>query len=248
VAISAILLDKDGTLIDYWRTWLPINREVALFAAGGEDALARKLLLAGGQDPVSGRVEPGSVLAAGSVEDIARVFAAELGLASPARLSQGIEAIFRRGGAEYGCLVPGARETVGELRRRGFRLGLATNDSIGGLEASLARHAILDLFDFTVGCDSGFGAKPDPRMVLAFCASIGVVPSGVAVVGDAPHDLSMGRAAGVGLTLGVLGGTSARQDLEPFADRILQDVNDLLRMPEFAAAAQNAAMPGRTDG
>jgi phosphoglycolate phosphatase len=243
VGISAILLDKDGTLLDYWQTWLPINREVALFAAGGDHALARKLLLAGGQDPVSDRVEPGSVLAAGSVEDIARVFASELGAPSPAQLCQGIEAIFRRGGAEHGRLVPRARETVGELRRRGFRLGLATNDSIGGLEASLARHAILDLFDFTVGCDSGFGAKPDPRMVLAFCARVGVAPSAVAVVGDAPHDLRMGRAAGVGLTLGVLGGTSARQDLEPFADHVLQDLHALLRMPELAAAAPREDMP-----
>jgi phosphoglycolate phosphatase len=236
VAISAILFDKDGTLIDYWLTWLPINRQVALFAAGGEEALARRLLLAGGQDPASDRIAPGSVLAAGSVEDIARVFARELGLPGSAQLASGIEAIFRRGGAEHGRLVPGARETVAELRRRGFRLGLASNDSIGGLAASLGRHAMLDLFDFAVGCDSGFGAKPDPRMVMAFCASLGVAPSAVAVVGDAPHDLRMGRAAGVGLTLGVLGGTSARQDLEAYADRILQDVNELLRLAEFAAA------------
>jgi len=236
VGISAILFDKDGTLVDYWLTWLPINREVALFAAGGDEVLAGRLLRRGGQDPASDRVEPGSVLAAGSVEDIARVFAAELGVACPAQLVQGIEAIFRRGGAEYGRLVPGARDTVGELRRRGFRLGLATNDSIGGLEASLGRHAILDLFEFTVGCDSGFGAKPDPRMVLAFCSALGVAPSAVAVVGDAPHDLSMGRAAGVGLTLGVLSGTSARQDLAAYADRILQDVTELLGLPEFARA------------
>lgn len=243
MAIRGILFDKDGTLIDYWLTWLPINRQVALFAAGGDEALARRLLAAGGQDPASDRVEPGSALAAGSVDDIARVFAAELGTTSPARLAPGIEAIFRRGGAEHGRLVPGARDTVVELRRRGFRLGLATNDSMGGLEASLARHDIIDLFDFTAGCDSGFGAKPDPRMALAFCASLGVAPSAVAVIGDAPHDLCMGRAAGVGLTLGVLSGTSTRRDLVPYADRIVQDVNELLALPEFAAAAADRAMP-----
>ena len=57
---------------------------------------------------------------------------------------------------------------------------------MGGLKASLGPHDILDLFDFKVGCDSGFGGKPDPRMVLAFCAALGVPPSAVAVVGDAP--------------------------------------------------------------
>jgi phosphoglycolate phosphatase len=235
VAISAILFDKDGTLIDYWLTWLPINRQVALFAAGGDEGLARELLRVGGQDPATDRVVPGSVLAAGSVADIAAVFAAELGVRSPPQLAQGIEAIFRRGGAEHGRLADGARKTVAELRRRGFKLGLATNDSIGGLEASLGPHHILELFDFRVGCDSGFGAKPDPGMVRAFCAAVGVAPSAVAVVGDSTHDLSMGRAAGVGLTVGVLGGTSGAKDLEPYADHIIEHLVDLLSMAEFGS-------------
>ena len=33
MAIRGILFDKDGTLIDYRRTWVPINREVADFVA-----------------------------------------------------------------------------------------------------------------------------------------------------------------------------------------------------------------------
>jgi len=233
VAIGAILFDKDGTLIDYWLTWVPINREVALFAAGGDLDLARELLRVGGQDPTTDRVVPGSVLAAGSVDDIASAFAAELGARTPRQLAQGIEAIFRRGGAEHGRLARGARKTVTELRRRGFRLGLATNDSVGGLEASLGPHHILDLFDFRVGCDSGFGAKPDPRLLQAFCAAVGVPPRAVAVVGDAAHDLVMGRTAGVGLTVGVLGGTSGVKDLEPYADYIIEDLEDLLLLADL---------------
>jgi len=235
-AIRAILFDKDGTIVDYWSTWLPINRQVALFAAGGEEALAAELLRAGGQDPVHDRVQAGSVLAAGSVDDIAGVFAAKLGPRTPDGLAAGIEAIFRRAGAEHARLVPAARQTLGELRRRGYRLGLASNDSIGGLEASLAAHEILGLFDFKVGCDSGFGAKPDPRMVFAFCATLAISPTAVAVVGDAPHDLVMARAAGAGLAIGVLGGTSAREDLEPYADRVIAGIPELLTLAELKGA------------
>jgi phosphoglycolate phosphatase len=236
VAIRGILLDKDGTIIDYWRTWVPINREVALYAAGGDQALADELLHLGGHDPVTDRVRPGTPLAAGDFEAIAEAFAAHPAVAPAAELTAGIERIFRQGGAEHSSLIAGVRATIAELRRRGFRLGIATNDSAGGLEASLAQHDILHNFDFTAGCDSGYGAKPDPRMVFAFCKVTGIAPKDIAIVGDAVHDLAMGRAAGVGLTVGVLSGTSVREDLRGCADLILDSVNDMLPRPEFQRA------------
>ena len=54
------------------------------------------------------------------------------------------------------------------------------------------------------------------------------------MVGDAVHDLAMGRAAGAGLNVGVLSGTSGREDLEGYADLILDSINDLPARPEFA--------------
>jgi phosphoglycolate phosphatase len=233
MAIRGILFDKDGTIVDYWRTWLPINHEVALYAAGGDRQLADELLRLGGQDPRTGRVEPGSPLAAGGIADIAAVFAAHPAVRPPAGFEMHIDRIFASGGARHSVLVDGARATLAALRERGFKLGLATNDSVAGLEASLARHAVLPLFDFTAGCDSGHGAKPGPGMVLAFCKAVGLRPGEVAVVGDAVHDLAMGRAAGAGLTIGVLSGTSAPADLEGWADRIIDSVNDLLALPEL---------------
>jgi phosphoglycolate phosphatase len=236
VGIRGILFDKDGTVIDYWRTWVPINRKVALYAARGEQALADELLRLGGQDPATDRVLPGSPLAAGDYHDIAVAFAAHPGIEATPELRAGIERIFRSGGALHSSLIAGARETIGELKCRGFRIGLATNDSEGGLEASLLQHDILELFDFAAGCDSGFGAKPDPGMATAFCSAVGIAAAEAAVIGDAVHDLAMGRAAGFGLNIGVLSGTSARVDLEGYADLILDCMNDLLTQPEFQSA------------
>jgi phosphoglycolate phosphatase len=233
MAIRGILFDKDGTIIDYGRTWVPINRQVALFAANGNASLAADLLLVGGHDPATDCVAAGSVLAAGSVAAIASLFAAHLGPRSPPDLAMGIELIFRRGGALHSVLIPGARETIGELARRGFRVGLATNDSLGGLTASLARHGILELFEFHAGCDSGYGAKPDPGMAHAFCEAMGIAPSQLAIVGDAVHDLAMGRAAGVGLNIGVLSGTSAREDLQDHADVVIDSVGEMLTLSAF---------------
>ncbi len=231
-AIAAILFDKDGTLLDYWQTWVPINREVALFAAGGDQQLAASLLRAGGHDPLTDHVAPGSVLASAGMAEIAACFAAVLGPRTPPRLEAEIDRIFRDGGARHSVLMPGAVATVRALKARGIRVGLASNDSIGGLKASLSRHpGVLELFEFTCGCDSGYGSKPEPGMGLAFAAHLGVPPAACAMVGDSTHDLEMAERAGFGLRIAVLGGTGTRANLAPHADVVLDGIADLLALP-----------------
>jgi len=238
MAIRGILFDKDGTIIDYWRTWVPVNRAAALYAAGGDKAIADTLLRLGGHDPATDCITPGSPLAAGDARDIAEAFARHPGIAPADRLVAGIDRIFCTGGAQHSALINGAGATLAELKRRGFRMGLATNDSGAGLEASLACHDILSLFDFTAGCDAGFGSKPDPRMVQGFCVAVGLARHEIAMVGDAAQDLVMGRAAGVAMNVGVLSGTSRRQDLAALADLVVDSINDLPARPEFRLASR----------
>ncbi|MFM2278225.1 MAG: hypothetical protein RLZZ444_456, partial [Pseudomonadota bacterium] len=70
--IAAVLFDKDGTLLDFDRSWEPVNRRAALYAAKGDQALANRLMQACGMDPESGRVVPDSLFAASSTGEIAR--------------------------------------------------------------------------------------------------------------------------------------------------------------------------------
>ncbi len=226
--INGVLFDKDGTLLDYWRTWVPINREVALMAAAGDPALADELLALAGHDPATDTVTPGSVLAAGSHDEVADVFAIHLKARAPKQLAARIEKIFREGGARHAVLVDQACETLDTLAAMGLLLGIATNDSEGGLRASLSRpDGFLERFVFLAGCDSGFGAKPNPGMALAFCSATGLAPQAVAVVGDSTHDMEMGRRAQAGLTIGLLGGTSAESDLADTAHVVLPRLADV---------------------
>ena len=110
---------------------------------------------------------------------------------------------------------------VSALKACGLAVGLATNDSESGAYRTLEPFDACDLFDFICGYDSGFGAKPKPGMVHAFCEAVGIEPGEVAMVGDSWHDMEMGRQAGVGLRIGVLTGTAEREDLIPDADIVL---------------------------
>jgi phosphoglycolate phosphatase len=65
-------------------------------------------------------------------------------------------------------------------------------------------------------------------MVAHLCAALGVPASSAAVVGDAPADMQMARAAGAGLTVAVLTGVGDRDDLAPLADVVLGSVTELL--------------------
>jgi phosphoglycolate phosphatase len=210
-----------------------MNREAALFAAGGDAALAVELLRAHGQDPETGAMAGDSVLAVGSIAEIAEAFAAHLGPRAPTGLTASLDRLFTEGGARNAVLIPGADRTLATLKARGLRIGVATNDSVEGLKASLKRTGTLDMFDFACGYDSGHGTKPAPGMALAFCAAVRLKPDEIAVVGDAVHDLAMGRAANAALTVGVLSGTGTAALLEPLADIMLDSINDMPALPTF---------------
>ena len=225
--LKGLLFDKDGTLLDYARTWVPINRDVALYAAGGDSRLADDLLAAGGHDPATDRVEPGSVFAGAGINEIVAMLEHRLGSRAPADLGPTVARLFRDGGARTSVLIEGARDALVTLKSLGYVLGLATNDTAEGLHASLARHDVLDLFVFTVGCDSGHGAKPGPGMVLAFAEAAGLAAREIAVIGDSVHDLEMAKRAGAGLRVAVLSGTSGRDDLAGHADLVLDSVADM---------------------
>lgn len=228
--IRGVLLDKDGTILDYARTWVPINREIALAAAGGDIALSNALLRAGGHDPDTDRVTPGAPLAAAGAVEIMACFTEVLGPRTPPDLLATIDHLFSEGGAKHAVLLEGAAEAIAGLKRLGLKVGVATNDGEGGLKASLARVGLAAAFDFLVAADSGYGAKPAPGMAIAFANAMGLPADHLAVVGDAVHDLEMARHAGYGLKIAVLSGTGTRSELTRHADIVVNSIVDVPAM------------------
>lgn len=232
--ISGILFDKDGTLLDYAKSWVPVNYELARIAAGGDEALARRLLLAGGMDPDTGHVAPDSLLAAGNTVEIAEGMVAAGAPFSVDALAEHFDGLFA-GSAALAVAVTDLAAFFATLYGRGYRLGVASSDNEASIRATARRFGFEDYIHYVAGYDSGYGVKPEPGMVLGFCAATGLAPHQVAVVGDNNHDLHMGRNAGAGLTVAVLTGTGSRESLSQASDYCLNDITELVALlPEAA--------------
>ena len=226
MAIKGILFDKDGTLLDFHASWIPAYRRAAHMASRlvGRPELADYLLTIGGYDHETGRCKPGMVLASGANLDIAHLWAKECGLADPLQLLLQLEEIFASDVASRAVPVGDLASLFTRLTERGLRLGIATMDSEALAQATVSLLEIDGFVSFVCGYDSGFGVKPGPGMVTAFCDRLSLQPAEVLVVGDTLHDVQMGRAAGAGLVVGVLSGTGTRDLFAPHCDHVLENV------------------------
>lgn len=233
VAIRGVLFDKDGTLLDFERTWAPVSRACAERVARRPEQVDA-LLDAVGHDPQTDRFRPGSAIVAGTAVDVAEGFAGVLQDGrTVADLTQVVDATFLSEAGRCAVAIDGLARTVQALRDRGYTLGVATSDNTASAEAALAVLGLRKHFAFVCGYDAGHGGKPGPGMVLGFCAATGLPPEAVAVVGDSTHDLEMARAAGAGLAVGVLTGPATRLELAGLADMVLDSAASL---PELLAA------------
>jgi putative hydrolase of the HAD superfamily len=73
-------------------------------------------------------------------------------------------------------LIPGAAETVRELKRRGYRLALVADGRPGTYANVLAQHGLYDLFDAYAISEHLGVEKPDERMFVHALEQLGVAP------------------------------------------------------------------------
>ena len=108
---------------------------------------------------------------------------------------------------------PGVRPAISGLRGQA-RLGIVTSKLNEGARRGLAFLGMEDWFEVVIGADDVEQAKPHPEPVLAAVARLGADPASTVFVGDSPHDMASGRAAGV-RTAAALWGPFPRDHLEP---------------------------------
>ncbi|WP_422377275.1 HAD family hydrolase [Roseibium sp.] len=224
--VRAILFDKDGTLFSFDATWMAYCERMFDRLTGSDEALSDELAEICGYDRREGTFVPGSVIVAGSTEEVLRLWAGRLGEGGLGKVRRAHEAAVR---ALPLVPVAGARVALENLHRNGIFLGVATNDTEASARDQLAHAGLSELFGFVAGSDSGYGAKPGPGMAEGFGRASGISPAETAMVGDSVHDMEFARNAGLAERLAVLSGPAELKELERFATAVLPDISHLPR-------------------
>ena len=133
-------------------------------------------------------------------------------------------------------MYDGALEVLDRLKSDGWLLAIATGKTHRGLDGLFAKHPIKSYFD-TVWCADDGPGKPHPFMIEQSMRALGCVPSQSLMIGDAIHDIAMGRAAGV-RSLGVSWGFGRADELaDAGADEVHHEFRTLTQsLGAFAPA------------
>lgn len=108
----------------------------------------------------------------------------------------------------------GMPTVVEAASRAGVALGIVTNKSGAAARQGLDVLGIRERFGTVVSADDVDNHKPHPEPVLMALDALGVAADRAVFVGDSPHDLDAGAAAGV-RTGAALWGPFPRASLEP---------------------------------
>lgn len=227
--IRGILLDKDGTLIDFDATWGPATYRVMGALSRGDRGRLEAVMQVSHYVEAERRFLPTSPLIAGSSASYGPAWAEALGREPGPDFYGEMDDLFRDFGLEFLAPIGRPAEIAAVLVAEGYRLGIATNDAEASARAQSTALGLDPFVDFIVGYDSGHGGKPEPGMVTAFADHLGAPAAAVAMIGDSLHDLLAAKAAGA-LAVAVLTGplrAAARPDIEPHADHVVDSIADL---------------------
>jgi phosphoglycolate phosphatase len=231
--IELVVFDKDGTLIDFHAMWGGWALELGRRLDGAtRRPVAGDVFAAIGFDPVSGRIRAGAPLAVATMAGIAEIIAAVIRRWCPsvAAARRAVEtAWFEPDPVATAVPTTDLVRLFQQLRDSGRRIAVATTDDRAPTEATLRGLGVRGDVSALACGDDGVGVKPDPAMVLAICTALAITPDRIAVVGDTPADLAMGRAAGAAKVVGVLTGVGDKEELEPLADAVLGSIGELLQ-------------------
>jgi phosphoglycolate phosphatase len=122
---------------------------------------------------------------------------------------------------------PGAAEAIRAVHRAGLRTAVVTNKQHRFADALLRRRALSEWVDAVIGGDTCARRKPDPEPLLFACESLKVPASAALMVGDSINDVQAARAAGIPVVCVSYGYNEGRDPRTLDCDALLDTLADL---------------------
>jgi HAD superfamily hydrolase (TIGR01549 family) len=135
--------------------------------------------------------------------------------------------------AESTSLLPGAVNTLKDLKNKGLKIGLCTINSANSTGYILKRFRIGQYFDAVVARDKVVGLKPNPEHCGTTLKILGVDSSETLIVGDSITDMKAAneiKAIAIGLTTGA---STHEQLIGHGASYIVTSIKDLPSLVEM---------------
>lgn len=185
---KAVVFDLDGTLIDS--------------AADITSALARALQE---EDLSTFDVDTVKTLVGGGsrrlIERAVAALRVEADDARLDRLTRAFERHYLADPSRQTRLYPGATGLLEALMARGIDLGICTNKPAEITQRILAALDLDGVFAAVVAGSDDVPKKPDPAMLHAVLARLGVTPAEAVMIGDSAADVGSARAVGCPVVL-----------------------------------------------
>jgi len=113
----------------------------------------------------------------------------------------------------YSKVIPGARRLLNDLKRKGYKLAIASNRPPRYSRILLKHLDLLKYFDTVAFAKDKTEIKPKPFLIPLILKKLGVKKKEALYVGDMTVDVHAGHNAGVRV-VAVLGGSSSHSELK----------------------------------
>lgn len=235
--IKAIILDKDGTLIELGQTWDKPSVDATEYLLEKSDMNEEKKDNFRKHLGIEGdKIVANSIFAAGSIEDQAIEFSKIIPM-DKEEIETYLEDVYLdyvQGHHEHVVAMSGAKEALDVLKEK-YILAVVTNDNLRIAEETLRLAGLEGYFDFVAGADD-FGPKPNPAALFEFAKRFDVQLNEMVYVGDSTVDMQYGKhtLASIGLAI-----EESHRDHLAGADYIMSHFDELKGIIERIESSSN---------
>ncbi len=125
---------------------------------------------------------------------------------------------------------PNVEETLSQLKKWGFSLGVVTDAYIEHARSRLIKTRLLDLFDVLVTADMTGTKKPSPEIFFYCLEKLQIYPYQALFIGDSlRRDIEPAQKIGMITAYAAYGDRNIKKELSCQADYYLNDISDVLK-------------------